>query len=56
MASCRFTRLTHIASASLYVTHFDQCPVHEALRIMPAMAIGITDHILEIASVSTGAR
>jgi IS1 family transposase len=54
MASRRFTRLTngfskklanHIAAVSLYVAHFNLCRVHESLRITPAMAMGITDHI-----------
>jgi len=57
MASRRFTRLTngfskklenHVAAVSLYVAHFNLCRVHEALRITPAMAIGITDHIWTI--------
>jgi hypothetical protein len=57
MASRRFTRLTnafskklasHIAAVSLYVAHFNLCRVHEALRITPAMAIGVTDHIWTI--------
>jgi hypothetical protein len=57
MASRRFTRLTngfskklanHIAAVSLYVAHFNLRRVHEALRITPAMAIGITDHIWTI--------
>jgi len=56
MASRRFTRLTngfskkltnHVA-VSLYVAHFNLCRVHEALRITPAMAMGITDHIWTI--------
>jgi hypothetical protein len=50
----RFTRLTnafskklanHVAAVSLYVAHFNLCRVHEALRITPAMAMGITDHV-----------
>jgi IS1 family transposase len=57
MASRRFTRLTngfskklvnHVAAIGLYVAHFNLCRVHEALRITPAMAIGITDHIWTI--------
>jgi hypothetical protein len=57
MASRRFTRLTngfskklanHVAAVSLYVAHFNLCRVHESLRITPAMAIGITDHIWSI--------
>jgi hypothetical protein len=57
MASRRFTRSTsgfskklanHVAAVSLYVAHFNLCRVHETLRITPAMAIGITDHIWTI--------
>jgi len=57
MASRRFTRLTngfskklanHIAAVSLYVAHFNLCRVHEALRITPAMAVGIADHVWTI--------
>jgi len=57
MASRRFTRLTngfskklanHVAAVSLYVAHFNLCRVHEALRITPAMAMGVTDHIWTI--------
>ena len=53
----RFTRLTngfskklanHVAAVSLYVAHYNLCRVHEALRITPAMALGITDHIWTI--------
>jgi hypothetical protein len=57
MASRRFTRLTngfskklanHVAAVSLYVCHFNLCRVHESLRVTPAMAIGIADHIWTI--------
>ena len=57
MASRRFTRLTngfskklanHVAAVSLYVAHFNLCRVHESLRITPAIAMGITDHIWTI--------
>jgi IS1 family transposase len=57
MGSRRFTRLTnafskklanHVAAVSLYVAHFNLCRVHESLRITPAMAMGITDHIWSI--------
>jgi IS1 family transposase len=57
MASRRFTRLTngfskklanHVAAVSLYVAHFNLCRVHETLRITPAMAMGVTDHIWTI--------
>lgn len=57
MGSRRFTRLTnafskklanHVAAVSLYVAHFNLCRIHEALRITPAMAMGITDRVWSI--------
>lgn len=57
MGCRRFTRLTnafskklsnHVAAVSLYVSHFNLCRVHETLRITPAMAMGVTDHIWSI--------
>ena len=57
MAQRRFTRLTnafskklenHKAAVSLYVSHYNLCRVHEALRITPAMQLGVTDHIWDI--------
>ena len=60
MASRRFTRLTnayskklenHAAAVSLYVTHYNFCRVHETLRVTPAMALGVTDHVWSIAEM-----
>ena len=57
MAQRRFTRLTngfskklenHKAAVALYVSHYNLCWVHETLRITPAMALGVTDHIWTI--------
>jgi hypothetical protein len=57
MACRRFTRLTnafskklenHKAAVALYVAHYNLCRVHEALRITPAMALGVTDHVWTI--------
>jgi IS1 family transposase len=54
MQQRRFTRLTngfskelenHKAAVSLYVAHYNLCRMHEALRVTPAMALGVTDHI-----------
>ena len=51
MASRRFTRLTngfskklenHAAAFSLFVSHYNWCRVHEATRVTPAMALGVT--------------
>jgi IS1 family transposase len=50
----RFTRLTnafskklenHMAAVALYVAHYNFCRVHEALRVTPAMQLGIADHV-----------
>ena len=57
MASRRFARLTngfsktlrnHRAAVALYVAHYNLCRVHETLRITPAMALGVADHIWTI--------
>src|SRR5262249_55486727 len=53
----RFTRLTnafskklenHMAAVALYAAWYNFCRIHEALRITPAMQLGITDHIWTI--------
>ena len=53
----RFTRLSssfskklenHCAAVSLYVSHYNLCRVHETIRMTPAMALGVTDHIWTI--------
>lgn len=52
MASRRFTRLTNgfsnkiecdAAAVSLYVVHYNWCPMHETLNTTPAVTIGIAD-------------
>lgn len=57
MSARRFTRLTnafskklenHAAAVSLYVSHYNLCRVHEALRTTPAVALGITDRVWTI--------
>jgi hypothetical protein len=32
----------------LYVSHYNLCRVHEALRVTPAMQLGVTDHVWTI--------
>lgn len=53
----RMTRLTngfskkienHRAAIALYVAWYNLCRVHEALRITPAMALGVTDRVWTI--------
>jgi hypothetical protein len=64
MAQRRFTRLTngfskklrnHKAAVALYVAHYNLCRVHETLRITPAMALGITDHVWSVAELVSAA-
>jgi IS1 family transposase len=61
MQQRRFTRLTnafskkpenHIAAVALYVAHYSFCRVHEALRMTPAMQLGVTDHVWTIAGLA----
>ena len=64
MASRRFTRLTngftkklenHAAAVSLYVAHYNLCRLHETIRITPAEALGITDHVWSIGELINAA-
>ncbi len=57
MQQRRFTRLTngfskklrnHRAAVALYVAHYNLCRVHETIRMTPAMALGVADHIWDI--------
>ena len=38
----------HAAAVSLYVTHYNMCRVHEALRTTPAVALGLADRVWSI--------
>lgn len=60
MQSRRFTRLTngfskklanHKAAIALHVAHYNLCRVHETLRVTPAMALGVTDHVWSVAEL-----
>jgi IS1 family transposase len=60
MASKRFARLSngfskkidcHLAAVGLYVAFYNLCRTHEALRMTPAMALGITDRVWSIADL-----
>jgi IS1 family transposase len=57
MGMRRFTRLTNTFSkkcanlehaVSLHFMHYNFCRVHQALRVTPAMAAGLTDHVWEL--------
>lgn len=57
MAIRRFTRLTnahskkvemHRHSVAIHFTYYNFVRIHETLRVTPAMAAGITDHVWEV--------
>jgi len=56
----RFTRLTnafskkmenHEHAVALHMMHYNFCRVHQTLRVTPAMAAGIADHVWEIGEI-----
>src|SRR5258708_1302021 len=60
MGTRRFTRLTnafskkwenHWAAVSLWYTFYNFCRIHKSLRVTPAMAHEITDHVWSIAEL-----
>jgi len=60
MCMRRFTRLTnafskklenHIAAVSLHFMYYNFVRIHQTLRVTPAMAAGVTDHIWEISDI-----
>jgi IS1 family transposase len=57
MGMRRFTRLTngfskkvenHAAAIAIHYMHYNFCRIHQSLRITPAMAAGICDHVWSI--------
>ena len=60
MGMRRFTRLTNAfskkvenlgAAVSLHFLHYNFCRVHQSLRVTPAMAAGIADHVWELEEI-----
>ncbi len=60
MSMRRFTRLTnafskkfenHCAAIALYFMYYNFCRIHQTLRVTPAMAAGVTDHVWEIGEI-----
>jgi IS1 family transposase len=60
MSSRRFTRLTnafskklenHALSIALHYMNYNFCRIHKTLRITPAMAAGVTDHVWSVADI-----
>jgi len=57
MSVRRFTRLTnafskkvenHTAAVGLFYAHYNLCRIHRSLRVTPAMAAGIADHVWSV--------
>lgn len=57
MSIRRFTRLTnafskkienHALSVALHYMHYNFCRIHKTLRVTPAMAAGVSDHVWSI--------
>ena len=60
MSMRRFTRLTnafskkvenHAAAVALHFMHYNFARIHQSLRVTPAMAAGVTDHVWEIGEI-----
>ena len=60
MGMRRFTRLTngfskklenHVAANALYFLHYNFARIHQTLRVTPAMAAGISDHVWSIEEI-----
>jgi hypothetical protein len=60
MSMRRFTRLTnafskkvenHCAAVALHFMHYNFCRIHQTLRVTPAMAASVTDHVWEIGEI-----
>jgi IS1 family transposase len=56
----RFTRLTnafskkvenHAHMVALHFMHYNFCRIHQSLRITPAMAAGVVDHVMDIEDI-----
>ena len=60
MSMRRFTRLTnafskkienHVHAVALHFMYYNFCRIHSALKITPAMAAGVTEHLWEICDI-----
>ncbi|MGD0017297.1 MAG: IS1 family transposase [Verrucomicrobiia bacterium] len=60
MSMRRFTRLTnafskkvenHEAAVALHFMHYNFCRIHQTLRVTPAMAAGVSDHVWSLEEV-----
>ena len=60
MGNRRFTRLTnafskkldnHGHSLSLYFFYYNFCRIHKSLKVTPAMAAGVSDHLMDMSDL-----
>ncbi len=60
MGMRRFTRLTNgfskkvenlEAAVALHFMHYNFCRIHQTLRVTPAMAAGVADHVWELSEI-----
>jgi hypothetical protein len=60
MGMRRFTRLTngfsrkldnHVAAHALYFLHYNFARIQQTLRVTPAMAAGIADHVWSVETI-----
>lgn len=56
----RFTRLTngfskklvnHRLACAVHFVHYNFCRIHSTIRVTPAMAAGLTDHVWELSEL-----
>jgi IS1 family transposase len=61
MSMRRFMRLTnafskkvenHVAAVALHYLYYNFCRIHQTLRVTPAMAAGISDHVWDISEIA----
>lgn len=41
----------HAAAVALHFMHYNFARIHQTLRVTPAMAAGVTDHVWEIGEI-----
>jgi hypothetical protein len=41
----------HALSVAMHYLHYSFCRIHKSLRVTPAMAAGVTDHVWGIADI-----
>jgi len=41
-----------VASVALHYLYYNFCRIHQTLRVTPAMAAGISDHVWDISEIA----